>query len=104
MPELIEDYALIGDMATAALVGKSGSIDWFCVPRFDSPACFASLLGGPENGRWQITPSGEYSTVRHYRENSLVLETRFETADGVVTLLDCMPLQEAGHSENVIIR
>ncbi len=104
MPELIEDYALIGDLATAALVGKSGSIDWFCTPRFDSQACFTALLGGPDNGRWQVAPASQYAVKRRYREDSLVLETQFETAEGVVTLIDCMPVQQPGHSENVIVR
>lgn len=104
MSELIEDYALIGDLATAALVAKNGSIDWFCAPRFDSPAFFCSLLGSAENGRWQIAPAGEYSTARRYRDDSLVLETRFETAGGVVTVVDCMPLQRDGQTKNVIIR
>ena len=91
----IEDYALIGNTRTAALVGRDGSIDWFCVPRFDSAACFAALLGTRENGRWLIAPRGKViHTRRHYRENTLVLETLFETATGVVRLVDCMPLWE----------
>jgi GH15 family glucan-1,4-alpha-glucosidase len=92
MPLHIEDYALIGDGKTAALVGRDGSIDWLCVPRFDSPACFAALLGTPEHGRWQIAPNGEIlRAVRRYRPGSLVLETDFETAEGMVTVIDCMP-------------
>jgi GH15 family glucan-1,4-alpha-glucosidase len=92
MSQKIEDYALIGDCHTAALVGRDGSIDWLCLPRFDSPACFAALLGTPENGRWLIRPVGEVLSVkRRYRENTLILETDFETADGTVTLVDCMP-------------
>src|SRR5690348_4643677 len=90
MPGLIEDYAIVGDCETAALVGRDGSIDWLALPRFDSAACFAALLGGPENGRWQIAPTAESRITRHYREGTLVLETRFETADGVVTLIDGM--------------
>jgi GH15 family glucan-1,4-alpha-glucosidase len=88
----IEDYALIGDCQTAALVGKNGSIDWLCLPRFDSGACFAALLGTEENGRWQISPRSEVRRVRRrYREGTLVLETDFETDEGAVTLIDCMP-------------
>src|SRR5262245_27600153 len=75
----IEDYALIGDGRTAALVGRDGSIDWLCVPRFDVPACFAALLGGPEHGRWQIAPDAPVRrTRRRYRARTLVLETDFE--------------------------
>jgi GH15 family glucan-1,4-alpha-glucosidase len=88
----IEDYALIGDTETAALVGKDGSIDWMCAPRFDSPACFAALLGEPANGRWKIAPEGEPTAVRRrYRPGSLVLETEFDTAEGTVRVIDCMP-------------
>lgn len=88
----IEDYALIGDCETAALVGLDGSIDWLCWPRFDSDACFAALLGSRDNGRWQIRPVGENVRVsRRYRGDSLILETRFETAEGAVVLVDCMP-------------
>ncbi|MBI1734845.1 MAG: glycoside hydrolase family 15 protein [Candidatus Rokubacteria bacterium] len=90
----IEDYALIGDCETAALVSRSGSIDWLCFPRFDSPACFAALLGGPEHGRWLLAPAGEPRAVRRrYREGTLVLETEFETAEGVVAVIDCMPIR-----------
>jgi GH15 family glucan-1,4-alpha-glucosidase len=92
MSSKIEDYALLGDCETAALVGRDGSIDWLCWPRFDSGACFAALLGGREHGRWLITPADEAVRIsRHYREDTLVLETDFETADGVVTLVDFMP-------------
>jgi len=91
----IEDYAVIGDTHTIALVGRSGSIDWLCVPRFDSGACFAALLGEPEHGRWQIAPAGEITHgTRRYREGSLVLETEFQTAEGVVRVTDCMPVRE----------
>jgi GH15 family glucan-1,4-alpha-glucosidase len=87
----IEDYALIGDEETSALVGRDGSIDWLCVPRFDSAACFAALLGTPDHGRWIIAPAGDLRRVRRaYREGTLVLETEFETADGTVRLVDCM--------------
>src|SRR5438874_324517 len=100
----IEDYALIGNALTAALVGIDGSIDWLCVPRFDSNACFAALLGTPENGRWIIAPQGKPRSVkRHYRENTLVLETEFETADGVVALIDFMPMYER-HGQVDIVR
>ena len=93
MPLPIEDYALIGDGHTAALVGRDGSIDWLCLPRFDSGACFAALLGGPEHGRWAIAPRGEVTAVsRRYREGTLILETDFETALGTVRVIDCMPL------------
>ena len=95
MPLPIEDYALIGDCQTACLVGKDGSIDWLCFPRFDSPACFAALLGTPEHGRWQIAPAGEVVSVRRrYRPGTLILETEFETATGAVTLIDFMPLRD----------
>ena len=93
MPSRIEDYALIGDTITAALVGRDGSIDWLCVPRFDSGACFAALLGTPEHGRWLIGPADPaVRTTRRYREGTLVLETDHVTADGEVTVIDCMPL------------
>ena len=92
MPSRIEDYALIGDTQTAALVGRDGSIDWLCLPRFDSGACFAALLGRPEHGRWLLAPDGEIlGTKRRYRGDTLVLETEFETADGVVAVIDFMP-------------
>ncbi|HEV3258667.1 MAG TPA: glycoside hydrolase family 15 protein [Gemmataceae bacterium] len=92
MPLRIEDFALIGDCETAALVGKDGSIDWLCLPRFDSGACFAALLGTPEHGRWLLAPAkGVRGVRRRYRPNSLVLETEFETEDGAVTVVDCMP-------------
>ncbi|MDP9036240.1 MAG: glycoside hydrolase family 15 protein [Myxococcota bacterium] len=95
MPSRIEDYALIGDCQTAALVGRDGSIDWLCLPRFDSGACFAALLGGPEHGRWLLAPCGRVkATRRAYREGTLVLDTTFETEDGEVTVTDCMPQRE----------
>ena len=88
----LEDYALIGDCETAALVSRHGSIDWLCWPRFDSAACFAALLGDAEHGRWVIEPaSGEARWSRRYRDNTLVLETTIETADGAVTVIDFMP-------------
>jgi hypothetical protein len=88
----IEEYALLGDTQTAALVARDGSIDWLCWPRFDSPACFAALLGRPEHGRWLLAPSGEIlRTTRRYRGDTLILETDLETRDGAVTLIDFMP-------------
>jgi GH15 family glucan-1,4-alpha-glucosidase len=87
----IEDYAMIGDRHTAALVGSNGSIDWLCVPRFDSGACFAGLLGDDDHGHWQLCPVGEYDVSRAYVENSAALQTTFTTDSGVVTLLDVMP-------------
>lgn len=88
----IEDYALIGDLQTAALVGRDGSIDWLCLPRFDSAACFAALLGEPQHGRWLLAPAGEVRrSSRRYRGDSLVLETEFETEEGRVAVVDCMP-------------
>ena len=84
---------MIGNTRTAALVGRNGSIDWFCVPRFDSPACFAALLGKPEHGRWLIAPDGRVKrTHRRYRDKTLVLETTMDTATGAVRIVDCMPL------------
>jgi GH15 family glucan-1,4-alpha-glucosidase len=88
----LEDYALIGDTQTAALVGRNGSIDWLCFPRFDSPACFAALLGSPAHGRWLLAPEGTIQRVsRRYRGYSLVLETEFTTGSGCVRVIDCMP-------------
>jgi GH15 family glucan-1,4-alpha-glucosidase len=98
----IEDYGLIGDCRSAALVGRDGSIDWLCWPRFDSEACFAALLGTPDHGRWLVAPQGGIQkTSRHYLGNSLVLETRFETEDGAVRLLDFMPM---GSAASTIVR
>lgn len=92
MPCKIEDYGLIGDCETAALVGLDGSIDWLCWPAFDSDACFAALLGTRKNGRWLLAPAGEITgTSRRYWNNTLILETRFETADGAVVVIDFMP-------------
>jgi GH15 family glucan-1,4-alpha-glucosidase len=96
MASRIEDYALIGDLGTAALVGRDGSIDWLCWPRFDSDACFAALLGTPEHGRWMVAPRDAVMRVtRRYRENTLILETRFETAEGTAVLTDFMPPRES---------
>src|SRR5689334_1300671 len=92
MPLPIEDYAIIGDCETAALVGKDGSIDWLCCPRFDSGACFAALLGSPDHGRWLIAcTSPDARVTRRYRPDTLVLETRFETDTGAATLIEFMP-------------
>ena len=92
----IEDYALIGNTHTAALVGRDGSIDWLCLPSFDAGACFAALLGTNENGRWLIAPEGTpTANYRHYREGTLVLETYFETATGTVSIIDFMPKPES---------
>jgi GH15 family glucan-1,4-alpha-glucosidase len=92
MTDRIEDYAVVGDCETAALIGRNGSVDWICWPRFDSDACFAALLGDPRNGRWLIAPaSPSKSVARRYREDTLVLETRFETETGAATVIDFMP-------------
>src|SRR5688572_1906765 len=88
----IEDYALVGDCRTAALVGRNGSIDWLCWPRFDSPACFAALLGTPDNGYWRIAPVGNSSATRRYLPGTLILETEFQAAEGAVAILDFMPM------------
>lgn len=89
----IEDYAMIGDLHTAALVGRDGSLDWLCLPRFDSPACFASLVGDRDNGRWLVAPLGKIREVRRrYRDDTLIMETEFHTADGTVAVIDFMPL------------
>ncbi len=92
MKALIEDYAMIGDCETAALVSRDGSIDWLCFPRFDSAACFAALLGTPENGRWSICPKDDAARIsRRYRPDTLILETTFETNSGSAMLIDFMP-------------
>jgi GH15 family glucan-1,4-alpha-glucosidase len=88
----IESYALIGDLQTAALVGRDGAVDWLCLPRFDSPACFAALLGDEENGRWRIAPVGAAECMRRqYRADTLVLETEWDTPEGSVRVIDLMP-------------
>lgn len=98
----IDDYALIGDCTTAALVGKNGAIDWLCWPRFDSAACFACLLGDPNNGRWQIAPAdGTVQGRRAYRGDSMILETEFETPAGQFAVIDFMPI---GQSSSSIVR
>lgn len=94
MTGLIEDYALIGDTHTGALVRRDGSIDWLCLPRFDSAACFAALLGTRDNGRWLIAPEGDITRVeRRYRDGTLILETDLHTAEGAVRLIDFMPVR-----------
>src|ERR1700726_1721285 len=91
----IEDYGLIGDCHTAALVSKGGSIDWLCWPRFDSPACFAALLGSPDNGRWRIAPFERPTQVtRRYWPGTMILETLFETPAGSVALIDFMAVEK----------
>lgn len=90
MSKLIEDYALVGDRHTAALISSDGSVDWLCFPRFDSQACFAALLGGPEHGRWLLTPCEEATTTRRYIDDTVVLETTHETAEGTVRVTDMM--------------
>jgi GH15 family glucan-1,4-alpha-glucosidase len=98
----LEDYALIGDCHTAALVGRDGSIDWLCLPRFDSGACFAALLGTVENGRWLVAPESQARRVcRRYREGTLILETEFETDGGAVAVVDLMPPR---HAEPCLVR
>jgi GH15 family glucan-1,4-alpha-glucosidase len=91
----LEDYALIGDTYAAALVSRTCSIDWLCLPRFDSAACFSALLGGPEHGHWSLAPRGNgWQIDRRYRGDSLVLETTFSNGDGAVRVLDCMPIRD----------
>ncbi len=92
MPGRIEDYALIGDLQSAALIGQDGSVDWLCLPRLDSAACFAALLGDESNGHWRIAPAGAGSaTGRRYRDDSLILETTWQTPGGTVRVIDFMP-------------
>jgi GH15 family glucan-1,4-alpha-glucosidase len=101
VPPSIEDYALLGDTRTGALVSKAGSIDWLCLLRFDSAAPFAAVLGDEGNGRWRIAPAGHVrSARRRYRGDTLVLETDFETAEGSIRLVDFMPPR--GESPNVV--
>ena len=93
MPLRIEDYALVGDCESAALVGRDGSVDWLCWPRFDSDACFAALLGDESHGRWLLAPVDPEARVtrRRYRGNTLILESEIETRDGAVQLVEFMP-------------
>jgi GH15 family glucan-1,4-alpha-glucosidase len=91
----IEDYGIIGDLHTAALVGRDGSIDWLCLPRFDSAACFAKLLGDNDHGSWRLAPKGAHlATHRHYRGDTLVLESEYVTDEGSVRIVDCMPIRQ----------
>ena len=98
----IEDYAIVGDMQSAALVGADGSVDWLCLPRFDSEACFAALLGNTDHGHWQIAPTdqlegaGRATASRRYAGDTLILQTRWETATGVAEVTDFMPPREEG--------
>ena len=92
MQQAIEDYALIGDCHSAALVGRNGSIDWLCIPRFDSHSCFAALLGEQKDGYWQIAPQDpDVQVTRRYLPGTLIVETRFETNDGILVVTDFMP-------------
>jgi GH15 family glucan-1,4-alpha-glucosidase len=100
MAERIEDYAIIGDGETVALVSRSGSIDWLCWPRFDSPACFAALLGSADHGRWRIAPTAQFTCRRRYRAETLILETTFETPEGVATVVDFMP--QRGSASDIV--
>ncbi|HVL56346.1 MAG TPA: trehalase-like domain-containing protein, partial [Burkholderiaceae bacterium] len=101
----LEDYALIGDCETAALVGRDASIDWLCWPRFDSEACFAALLGTRDHGRWQIRPADPIvRRSRRYRVSTLILEQRFETAGGAVTMIDFMPVRSREVPVSSIVR
>jgi GH15 family glucan-1,4-alpha-glucosidase len=99
MTQPIEDYAVIGDMHTAAIVGRDGSIDWLCLPHFDSPSTFSRLLGDDSHGFWRLAPAGGASAItatrQYYREDSLVLETEFDTATGTVRITDCMPMRDS---------
>ena len=102
MPARIEDYAMIGDCRTAALVGRDGSVDWLCLPRFDSAACFAALLGDKTNGRWLVEPAArKFKSSRAYRGDTLILETIFTTATGKVKVIDFMP---PGTPQSCIVR
>jgi GH15 family glucan-1,4-alpha-glucosidase len=89
----IEDYAIVGDMQSVALIGTDGSVDWLCLPRFDSEASFAALLGTQDHGHWRIAPTvpGTSAPTRRYTGDSLILETQWETPDGVVRVTDFMP-------------
>src|SRR3954449_9054330 len=93
---LISEHGLIGDLQTSALVATDGAIDWFCVPRFDSPSVFASLLGTDDDGTWRVAPSGaETCSSRHYQPDTLILETDWETVGGRVRVTDFMPRRSA---------
>lgn len=104
MTALIEDYALLGNCKTAALVAKDGSLDWLCFPRFDAPACFAALLGDSDNGRWKISPKDPIThSERRYREGTLILETLFETETGRAMLIDFMPTETASSVVRIVV-
>ncbi|KPX32534.1 glycoside hydrolase family 15 protein [Pseudomonas ficuserectae] len=104
MAALIEDYALLGNCQTAALVARDGSLDWLCFPRFDSTACFAALLGNDDQGRWKIAPTAEVIAVeRRYRDGTLILETVFETRDGRAMLIDFMPMKTTGYVVRIVV-
>lgn len=99
----LEDYAVIGDTRTVALISRHGSIDWLCLPRFDSPACFANLLGGSENGRWRIAPRASYQSMRRqYQGETLILETEFQTSEGIAVVVDLMPIATAENRTDLI--
>jgi GH15 family glucan-1,4-alpha-glucosidase len=100
-PARLEDYALLGDCQTAALVSREGSIDWWCVPRFDSPACFAALLGTPDHGRFLIAPTGAAQSSHRYRTDTMVLETEHDTDTGRVRVVDCLAM---GHDRPLLVR
>jgi len=103
MSSVIEDYGLIGNLCTSALVDRTGSLDWLCLPRFDSGACFASILGDTKNGRWLLAPQDNIKQVRRqYRDQTLVLETEFETESGVATVVDFMPIAERPEQVDVV--
>src|SRR4051812_13344836 len=103
MSKPLEEYALIGNMMSAALVARDGSIDWLCLPRFDSSACFAALLGDERHGRWQIAPQMPSPRVsRRYLPGSAVLETTFETDSGVAVITDFMPIAEDEQKVDVV--
>src|SRR5690625_4284749 len=103
MSKPIEDYGFIGNMLSAALVAKDGSMDWLCLPRFDADACFAALLGGAEHGRWLLTPAQEVRAIkRRYAPGTAVLETTFETDEGKATLIDFMPFSDDEQYVDVI--
>jgi len=104
MSDRIEDYALIGDCETAALVSRSGSVDWLCWPSFSSPACFAALVGNKGNGHWSLAPKNARRITRRYVEHTLVLETRFESPHGCVLLLDFMPIRDRNSDLIRIVR
>ncbi|MBN9062083.1 MAG: glycoside hydrolase family 15 protein [Rhizobiales bacterium] len=102
MSKPLEDYGLIGNAISAALVSRDGSIDWLCLPRFDSPACFAALLGDDDNGRWRIAPIDDYQVERAYAPGTAILETTFSTRDGAAVLIDFMPFSDDERRSDVV--